>query len=384
MLSYEKRKHMVESSVGGVNIVPQETLDCTENLRRLRPHYVMLGGHLNGEPAAQWREIVLAAIRQWDGEVVDRPAGRSWRSPGGVARPEAASRHAVSTRGSESLFQRKTFRRLMEVHNGLTAVIVEQTRVRQAGRTLEYDGMWLSSLTHSASKGKPDIGYVDVTAIVHTAIDILDVTTKPLIIDGDTGGSAEHLALSVRTFERIGVSALVIEDKVGLKRNSLLGTSVAQRQDSIENFATKIRTAKRAQLSTDFAVVARIESLVLGRGLADALCRAEAYVAAGADAILVHSVATGPFEVLGFAREFRKCLPHTPLVAVPTTYHAVTERELAEAGIDLVIYGNHLMRSAYPAMCRTAEAILRHGRSFEAEPSCMPATELARLIDCDG
>ena len=382
-LPYEQRKRMVENSVGVVNIVPQETLDCTENLRRLQPHYVMPSADWDGGPVPLLRERLLATMRQWGGELVDPPAGQGWRNPHTVKRPDVATRHAARNGQLRSLFQRRKFGRLMEVHNGLTGVIVERTRVQQAGAALEYDGMWLSSLTHSASKGKPDIGYVDTTAVVHTIMDILDVTSKPLMVDGDTGGPAEHLALTVRAFERIGASALAIEDKIGLKRNSLLGTSVVQQQDSIENFAAKIGAAKDAQLCPDFMVVARIESLVLRRGAADALRRAEAYVAAGADAILMHSVASDPSEVIGFSRDFRQLLPRTPLIAVPTTYNTVTEHELADAGVDLVIYGNHLMRSAYPAMCSTAEAILRHGRSLEVEPGCMPAGDLARLIHCE-
>jgi phosphoenolpyruvate phosphomutase len=378
---YEQRKRMVENRVGAVSIVPQDTPDCTENLRRFRPRYVMPDDDWDSGPIPGFRERVVSTIRQWGGELVERPVSRRWRRSGAVKPADAAPAQTPRSGRLRSHFQHKKFGRLMEVHNGLTGLIVEQARVDNAGAVLEYDGMWLSSLTHSASKGKPDIGYVDITALVQTIMDVLDVTSKPLMIDGDTGGPAEHLALTVRALERIGVSALAIEDKVGLKRNSLFGTSAAQRQDSTENFAAKISAAKQAQLSAGFMVVARIESLVLRRGADDALRRAEAYVGAGADAILIHSIADDPAEVLGFSRAFRDLLPGTPLIAVPTTYSTVTEQELADAGVTLVIYGNHLMRSAYPAMCKTAEAILRHGRSLEVESGCMPAADLARLIE---
>jgi phosphoenolpyruvate phosphomutase len=268
----------------------------------------------------------------------------------------------------------------LDVHNGLTALIVENATVTQDGTKREFDAMWLSSLTDSLAKGKPDIGYVDLTSRINTIHDVLDCTTKPLILDGDNGGPPEHFTLAVRTLERLGVAAIIIEDKTGLKRNSLLGTDVEQVQDEPEAFAAKIRQGKRAQVGEDFSIVARIESLILKKGFQDALHRARLYIEAGADAIMIHSREKSPAEVLEFCNQYARFDNKVPLVAVPTSYCQVTEEELADAGVRLVIYANHLLRSAYPSMVRTAETILRHCRALEAEQACMSIAEILSLI----
>ncbi len=279
-----------------------------------------------------------------------------------------------------SLLQTKKLVRILEAHNGLTGLIVETTKIQKGHHLLEFDGMWESSLTDSISKGKPDISVVDVTSRVLTIQEILDVTTKPLIVDADNGGLIEHFGFTVRTLERLGVSAVVIEDKIGSKRNSLFGTEVAQEQDTIDHFCAKIRFGKARQATKDFMIIARIESLILQQGLDDALARARAYIQSGADGILIHSKEKTPDEILAFCHHYKKITKSVPLVVVPTTYHAITEQELASAGVKMVIYANHLLRSAYPAMVQTAEQILQHGRSLEADKICMPVSTILRLI----
>ncbi|MBD3313675.1 phosphoenolpyruvate mutase, partial [Candidatus Woesearchaeota archaeon] len=279
------------------------------------------------------------------------------------------------------LLESKPIVRILESHNGLTGLIVEHTRIDKEGVNKEFDGIWISSLTDSSAKGKPDIELVDATSRMRTINDILEVTTKPIIVDGDTGGISEHFTHSVRTLERLGVSAIIIEDKIGLKKNSLFGTDVEQTQDSIEGFSRKISEGKKSQVTSDFMIIARIESLILKKGMEDALKRAKAYIKAGADAIMIHSKEKDAKEVLDFCRQYSSFDEKVPLVAVPSTYNQVTETELAEAGVSIVIYGNHLLRSAYPAMVKTAESILQNERSLEAcEELCMPIKDILELI----
>lgn len=270
--------------------------------------------------------------------------------------------------------------RVLEAHNGITGMIVENTKIDIHGKTREYDGIWISSLTNSIAKGKPDIELVDFTSRLGIVNDILEVTTKHIIYDGDTGGKLEHFVFMVRTLERLGVSAIIIEDKNGLKKNSLFGTDVTQTQEDIQSFAGKITAGKKAQVTKEFMIIARIESLILKKGLKDAIKRAKAYIDAGADAIMVHSKDDDPTEIISFCNQYKKLKNKVPLVAAPSTYCQINENKLAELGINIVIYANHLLRSAYPAMLDTATSILLNGRAFEAEENCMPVKNLLTLI----
>ena len=271
--------------------------------------------------------------------------------------------------------------KMIEAHSGLTGLIAEKTVVEEKGRLDQFDGMWVSSLCDSTDRGKPDIELVDMTSRLRTIDDIMDVTTKPIILDGDTGGLTEHFVYNVRTLERKGVSAVIIEDKTGLKKNSLFGTEVEQSQDTIENFCEKIRAGKRAQLTDDFMIIARIESLILDKGLDDALSRAFSYRDAGADGIMIHSRKKEPDEIFEFCDNFRKQDKGTPLVVVPTSFNTVRECEFASHGVNIVIYANQLMRAAFPAMQNAAEEILRNHRAQEIDNSLMPFHDIIRLID---
>ena len=268
----------------------------------------------------------------------------------------------------------------MEAHSGLSALIVEKTRVVVGEEPKHYDAMWVSSLCDSTMKGKPDIELVDMTSRIKTIEEIMDVTTKPIILDADSGGLQEHFEYNVKTLERIGVSAVIIEDKVGLKKNSLFGTEANQKQDSIENFCAKIRAGKKAATTTQFMIFARCESLILEQGMDDAIQRCSAYVEAGADGIMIHSKSKQPDEVFEFCDKFKALYPMIPIVVVPTTYNSVTEEEFAAHGVNVIIHANHLLRSAFPAMQKTAESILLHGRSKEADEMCMSINEILNLI----
>jgi phosphoenolpyruvate phosphomutase len=265
----------------------------------------------------------------------------------------------------------------MEAHTGLSGIIVENASVVKENKLEEFDCIWMSSLTDSTSKGKPDIELVDR---LDTLNQVLEVTTKPIIVDGDTGGVEEHFCYTVRTLERLGVSAIIIEDKIGLKKNSLFGTDVEQEQDTIDNFCSKISAGKKSQVSNDFMIIARIESLILGNGIDDAILRAENYINAGADGIMIHSKQKDPEEIFEFCKLYQKIGNNVPLFAVPSTYDSVTEQELIENGVNLVIYANHLIRSAYPAMLKTAESILLNGRGKEASENCLSIKEILDLI----
>ncbi|MBQ2770349.1 MAG: phosphoenolpyruvate mutase [Clostridia bacterium] len=268
----------------------------------------------------------------------------------------------------------------IEAHSGITGLIAEKTQVLQNGKTFEFDAMWVSSLCDSTAKGKPDIELVDMSSRFRTIDDIMDVTTKPIIMDGDTGGLVEHFVYTVRTLERMGVSAVIIEDKTGLKKNSLFGTEVEQTQDSIENFCNKISAGERAKKTEDFMIIARCESLILEKGMEDALKRCHAYVEAGADGIMIHSRKKDPEEIFAFLAEFRKTDPMTPIILVPTSYNAVTEEEFQKRGANIIIYANQLTRSGFPAMQKAAKTILENHRSLEADEFLMSIKEIIKLI----
>ena len=381
-LNYEQRAEIVANIKGVDRVVPQTTLDYVPNLRELKPDYVVHGDDWKEGVQQKTRQRIIEAMAEWGGKVIDIPYTQGISSTAMNQRlKEIGTTPEIRLKRLRRLIGAKKIVRILESHNGLTGLIIENTSVEVNGIKQEFDGMWASSLTDSTSKGKPDIEAVDITTRLHDLNDELEVTTKPIIFDGDTGGKMEHFVFTVRTLERLGVSAVIIEDKVGLKQNSLFGTDAVQTQDTIENFCNKIKAGKNAQITEDFMVIARIESLIAGKPVSDALERAYAYVTAGADAIMIHSKNKDGMDIKAFCEAFRQKNQGTPIVAVPTTYNQFTEEELASWGINVVIYANHMLRSAYPAMLGCAKSILTHGRSLEASNDyCMPIKEILELI----
>jgi phosphoenolpyruvate phosphomutase / 2-hydroxyethylphosphonate cytidylyltransferase len=381
-LTYEERRVVVENIKGVARVVPQTTLDYVHNLRALRPDYVVHGDDWRTGVQQDVRARVVATLAEWDGQLIEP----SYTDGISSTRLNNSLRSAGTTpqrrlRQLRRLLQAKPLVRVLEAHNGLTALIVERVSASdQDGTVREFDAMWLSSLTDSTAKGRPDTECVDLTSRMQTVSDILEVTTKPMIFDGDSGGIPEHFVYTVKTLERLGISGVIIEDKIGPKRNSLFGAANTQSQADVDEFAYKISKGKQAQVTDDFMVIGRVESLVLGKGVDDAIRRARAYVDAGADAIMIHSAAKVPDEILAFCRAYQECDLRMPIIAVPSSYSSTTETELAAAGVRLVIYANHLLRSAYPSMVRTAQAILRTGRAREADEYCMPINEVLSLI----
>jgi phosphoenolpyruvate phosphomutase len=379
LMTYEERKAVVEQLRGVDRVVPQPTLDYVPNLERYRPDFVVHGD--------DWREGVQAPVRQRVIEALDRIGGRLVEPAYTPGISSTRVHDTLRQIGTTPEIRRRQLRRLMavrspvrilEAHSGLSGLIVEHTTAEGPdGRAVEFDGMWLSSLTDSTTKGRPDTEYVDMTSRLTTLQEILEVTTKPVIYDGDTGGLPGHFAMRVKTLERLGVSAVVIEDKVGAKKNSLLGASVEQAQDEPHAFAEKISMGKAAQATDDFQILARVESLVLDKEPADAIARGEIYLEAGADGLLVHERSSDPTSLFSVMAHFRG---RASLVAVPSTYPHVSESELSEAGATVVVYANHLLRSAYPAMVETAISILAHGRASEAEQDCLPISAALELI----
>jgi phosphoenolpyruvate phosphomutase / 2-hydroxyethylphosphonate cytidylyltransferase len=368
-MTYEQRREVVQNLKGVVSVVPQETLDYVPNLRRLKPDYVVHGDDWRTGVQRQTRQRVIDALNEWGGQLVEVPYTEGISSTQlNASLREVGTTPSVRLSRLRRLIEHKPIVRLLEAHSGLTGLIVENTKVDIDGKKLEFDGMWSSSLTDSTARGKPDIEAVDISERLQGVNELFEVTTKPLVFDGDTGGKPEHFAFTVRSLERLGVSAVIIEDKEGLKRNSLFGTDVAQTQASIDDFCYRLQVGKKAQITDDFMIIARIESLILDRGLDDAVERAEAYIDGGADGIMIHSRRQEPDEVFEFCDRAAKFSNQVPIVAVPTSYNKVTESELADHGVDIVIYANHMLRAAYPQMRKVAETILQHGRAFEAEP----------------
>ncbi|MCQ2224631.1 MAG: phosphoenolpyruvate mutase [Paludibacteraceae bacterium] len=380
-LTYEQRAEIVSNIKGVAKVVPQTTLDYVPNLEKLKPDYVLHGDDWLHGVQKETRQRVIDCISKWGGKVIDIPytPGISSTALNAEVR-EIGTTPEIRQKMLRRLIAAKPIVRIMESHSGLTGLIIEKTKIKVNNKTEEFDGMWASSLTDSTSKGKPDIEAVDLTTRLHGLNDALECTTKPVIFDGDTGGKIEHFVFTVRTLERLGVSAVIIEDKIGLKKNSLFGTEVSQNQDSIESFSEKIKAGKRAQIANDFMVVARCESLIAGKTIEDALQRCFAYVEAGADGIMIHSKNKTGEDIKEFCLKFRERHASVPLFVVPTTYNQITEEELASWGVNVVIYANHMLRSAYPAMVNTAKSILAHHRSLEANDMCMGVKEILELI----
>lgn len=381
-LNYEQRAEIVASLKGVDKVVPQTTLDYVPNLEKLHPDYVVHGDDWKEGVQKATRQRIIDCLAQWGGKVVDIPYTQGISSTAMNQRlKEIGTTPEIRLKRLRRLIGAKEIVRILESHNGLTGLIIENTSVEINGMKQEFDGMWASSLTDSTSKGKPDIEAVDLTTRLHDLNDTLEVTTKPVIFDGDTGGKIEHFVFTVRTLERLGVSAVIIEDKVGLKQNSLFGTDAVQTQDTIEGFCAKIKAGKNAQITEDFMVIARIESLIAGKPVSDALERAFAYVEAGADGIMIHSKNQTGDDIKDFCSKVRAKNTSTPIVVVPTTYNHITEKELASWGVNVVIYANHMLRSAYPAMVNCAKSILMHGRSLEAANDyCMSVKDILTLI----
>lgn len=384
VLKYNERVKILESIKGVSKVIPQKTLSYAENLRMIKPDYVVHGDNWVTGFQKPIREEVIEVLKEYGGKLIEYPytVNEEYEKLELIQR-EQLSMPDIRRGRLKQLLEMKQLVTAIEAHSGITGLIAEKTTVLNDGKTYQFDAMWCSSLCDSTSKGKPDIELVDMSTRLKTVDEIMDVTTKPIIVDADTGGLTEHFVYNIRTLERIGVSAVIIEDKTGLKKNSLFGTDVKQTQDSIENFCAKISAGKAALKTKDFMLIARIESLILEKGMEDALNRAFAYVSAGAGGIMIHSRKKDPDEIFEFCKKFREKDISTPLVVVPTSFNSVTEQEFARHGVNIVIYANQLTRSGFPAMQKAAKTILMNHRAKEADDLCMPIKEILTLIPED-
>lgn len=381
-VDFDERVRIVEELGIADEIITQDDIMYDKVVAEIHPDYVIHGDNWKNGPEKAIRDNAEKLLSAYGGSIIDVP----YTYNENVKRIDRRIREKLAM----PEYRRKRLRQLieicpivktLEVHSGLTGLIAEKTIVETDGELDQFDAMWISSLCDSTAKGKPDIELVDMTSRFRTIDDVMEVTTKPIIFDGDTGGLIEHFVYTVRTLERMGVSAIIIEDKTGLKKNSLFGTEVEQTQDSIEHFCGKIKSGKKIQLTDDFMIIARIESLILEQGMNDALERAFAYVEAGADGIMIHSRKKDPAEILEFCDKFREKNSRTPIVVVPTSFNQITESELAAHGVNIVIYANQLTRSAFPAMEQTAKDILRYHRAKEVDDRLMPIKNIITLID---
>ena len=381
-ISFEERKKLVESIPKVDEVIEQHEIMYDEIVKKIKPDYIIHGDNWCSGPLVAIRNNAKQLLEEYGGKIIDIPYTYNEE----IKRIDAKLHEKLAM----PEFRRKRLKQLLkicpivkalEVHSGITGLIAEKTVVEHKGKLDQFDAMWISSLCDSTAKGKPDIELVDMTSRFRTIEDVTEVTTKPIIFDGDTGGLIEHFVYNVRSLERLGVSAVIVEDKTGLKKNSLFGTDVKQTQDTIDHFCEKIKAGKKVQLTDDFMIIARIESLILEKGMEDALERAFAYVNAGADGIMIHSRRKEPDEILAFCDEFRRINKTIPIVAVPSSYNTITEEELAAHGVNIVIYANQLTRSAFPAMENTAKDILKYHRAKEVDDRLMPIKDIISLID---
>ena len=380
-LSYEQRELIVKGLKGVTNVIPQNTMDYSENLYKVRPDFVVHGDDWKYGVQKQQRAKVIEVLKEWNGELIEVPYTDGVNlSDLTQSALEVGTTPTIRLSRLRRLLEAKKLITVNEVHNGLSGLITEKTQVKRKETMAEFDAMWSSSLTDSTAKGMPDIEAVDITSRINSVDQIFEVTTKPMIFDGDTGGKIEIFKFTVKSLERLGISAVVIEDKVGLKKNSLLGNEVTQEQDTIENFQDKIIAGKKAQVTKDFMIIARIESLILEAGMEDALNRASAYIDAGADAIMIHSRQKSPSEIFEFCEKYQIIEGKVPLMVVPSSFNEVTEEEWESRGVNIVCYANHMLRSAYPAMLSVAESILLNGRSKDCDDACLPIKEILNLI----
>ena len=381
-ISLEERVALAKSIPGIKDVVIQKDINYVDVIEKLHPDIVIHGDNWLIEPKLSIRTKVQEQLNSYGGIIIDVP----YTYNENVKRIDMRMREKLAMPEYRRARLYKLIKmcpivKAIEVHSGVTGLIAEKTVVSNEGKLDQFDAMWISSLCDSTAKGKPDIELVDMTSRFRTIDDVTEVTTKPIIFDGDTGGLTEHFVYNVRSLEKMGVSAVIIEDKTGLKKNSLFGTEVEQTQDTIEHFTEKISAGKNAQLTDDFMIIARIESLILEKGMEDALTRAKAYVAAGADGIMIHSRKKTPDEILEFCDLFREADSTTPIIVVPTSYNTITEEELIKHGVNIVIYANQLTRSAFPAMVNTAKDILKYHRSKEVDSRLMPINDIISLID---
>ena len=381
IMEYKDRFKVVSALKNVSKVMPQNTHDYRPNLRKIKPTYVIHGDDWKSGVQKKIRTNVINELKKWNGKLVEIPYTKGISTTKLIdTERKIGTTPDIRRKALSRCLNSRSLTKFIDIHSGLSGLIAEKTKLITNGKIEEFDGMWASSLTNTAVKGKPDIEAVDLTERLQLINEVLEITTKPIVYDADTGGKIEHFIFTVRTLERLGVSGLIIEDKIGLKKNSLFEKKVFQKQESIKNFSKKINAGKNAKTTDDFFIIARIESLVLEKGIKDAVIRAKAYIKAGADAIMIHSIDKTPKEIFKFCKIYNEFKNRKPLIVVPTTFNSVKEKELIKHGVNMVIYANHLFRSIYPNMLTTAKTILKLNRSKEEEKNIRTINEILDLI----
>ncbi len=380
-LTYEKRKKILENIKGVDTVIEQSDWDYSVNIKKLKPDYLIHGDDWKSGPQALVRENSKKALEEYGGQLIEIQYTKDV-STSSLSEDYYKNRGAPEIRKGmlRRLIKSKKTIRIIEAHSPISALISEKMHYISDKVNRQFDGFWSSSLTDSTEMGKPDIELLDLSHRAKNISDIFEVTSKPMIVDLDTGGLPEHFIHSVNRLDRLGVSAVIIEDKTGLKKNSLFGNEVEQTQADMNEFANKIKIGKNSQISQDFMIIARIESLILEKGMNDALKRANKYVKCGADGIMIHSRQKNPDEILEFGKKFRVNFPDVPLICVPSSFNEIYSDDLSNAGFNIIIYANQLMRASYKAMYDTAYSILKHNRSKEIENKLISIKEILKLI----
>lgn len=381
IMDYKDREKIVKSLKGVTDVIPQNTLDYENNLKKIKPDFVVHGDDWRKGAQKNIRKKVITVLKKWRGKLIEVPYSKEYSSNKiSSLINQIGITPDLRRKSLKKMLMVKNCLRFLDIHNGLSGLIIENTKVDINGKIHEFDGMWGSSLTNSTAKGKPDIEAVDLTERLQLLNEVIEVTSKPIIYDADTGGKSEHFAFTVKTLERLGVSAVIIEDKIGLKKNSLFGTDVFQQQDAITSFSKKLKIGSNAKATDEFMIIARIESLILNKGLKDALKRADKYIKAGADGIMIHSRRRDPSEIFEFCKKYNKFKNRKPLVIVPSSFSQIKEKKMIASGANIIIYANHLLRSVYPNMVETAKSILINKRSLEAEKKLLSIKQILELI----
>ena len=380
-LNFEQRKKILINFKGVKSVIEQNEWDYSKNIKSLKPDFLVHGDDWKTGHMSEMRRKVLKIMKSYGGKLIEIPYTKGISSS---ALTNHLNQISVTPDIRRSLLRRtiesNKISKFLEAHSPLSAIIGENTLIEKKGKKIGFDGFWSSSLTDSTVVGKPDNESLDFSQRLNGVDQIFEVTTKPLIMDGDTGGKVEHFEMRIKSAERLGISALIIEDKKGLKKNSLLKDTSRQTQEEKIKFSEKISVGKKAQISDDFMIIARIESFILGKGLNDAISRAHSYIEAGADGIMIHSKSKNPKEVIAFSKVFRKSYKKIPLVSVPSSYNQISEKTLYENGFNIVIYANHMLRASYPAMQHVAKTILEKNRSKEADKKLLSIKEILNLI----
>jgi phosphoenolpyruvate mutase len=378
---YDQRLKIVSNLKFVDQVIPQDSWDYKEILNSIKPNFFVHGDDWKVGVQSKIRLEVIKELKKWNGKLIEpkyfKKISKNYQKKTILQMGITPDQRKLKLK---RLLKVRKIIRIVESHSALSSMIIENVNINKNGKSLEFDGIWSSSLTDSTLRGKPDNQSVDYSQRINSLNDTIDTSMKPIIFDGDNGGRLEHLLYLVKNLEKIGVSALVLEDKKGLKINSLFQDQSKSFQESIIEFSKKIKVAVNSRISKDFMIIARIESLILGKSIKDALYRAEKYSAAGADAIVIHSKEKTPKEIFEFAKLFKKSKFYKPMIAIPSTYSKTYEKELIKHDFKIVIYANHLLRASYKAMHETAKKILINKRTFEIEKNITPINEIISLI----